>query len=351
MSSPDLLNQLHQEGLTAHQLRLTFVDRSVGITAWKEGEELDSGIWEKQLNPFISLRKSEIRQAYRSTPEDYQDTLIEAETALDAVDDAERPAMDALIDGQYIGLGYTSHTELTVTAIPQRHWHFLSVEFDEGSATGNDFQYKGIRFIESEKLNTDQMLAIKGSLAQMDTTESDAQDSESFEALGAKLWSDITLRLLKNNFVEVGGPAKKIKVSLDWLELMNKTEGIPNVVFELLLKMAKGRKVSSKQKHLVSRLRRTLEEKFSLPGDPIHFEEQGGYVPNFKIVDDRNAADERAKTEAVFTPYDDNIDYVGEAKDLESSSDSDELENQDDYDKNYEDQNDLAGKYLREHDR
>ena len=103
------------------------------------------------------------------------------------------------------------------------------------------------------------------------------------------------------------------------------------MVFELLLKMAKGRKVSSKQKHQVSRLRGTLEEKFSLPGDPIHFEEQGGYVPNFKIVDDRNAADERAKNEAVFTPYDDNVDYVGKAKDLESSSDSDELVNQDRY--------------------
>ena len=103
------------------------------------------------------------------------------------------------------------------------------------------------------------------------------------------------------------------------------------MVFELLLKMAKGRKVSSKQKHLVSRLRRTLEEKFSLPGDPIHFEEQGGYVPNFKIIDDRDAADKRAENEAVFTPYDDNIDYVGDMNDLESSSDSDELVNQDRY--------------------
>jgi hypothetical protein len=123
------------------------------------------------------------------------------------------------------------------------------------------------------------------------------------------------------------------------------------VAFDLLLKMAKGRKVSSEQKHQASRLRGTLKGKFSLPGDPILFEEQRGYVPNFKIIDDRDAADKRAENEAVLTPYDDNIDYVGEVKDLESSDYSDELVNQDDLDKDYDDENDPAGKYLREYDR
>ena len=341
MNSPELLTRLHQEGLTAHQLRLTFVDQSVGITV----------MGEKQPNPFIALRKSEIKKAYKRTSENYQDTLFEAEDALDAVEDAERPAKEALIEGQYIGMGYTSPAVRTLTPVPQQHWHFLSIDFDEGSATGSDLRYEGLRFVESEKLDTGEKQVLQRLQTELDTAESDAQDSESFEALGAKLWSDITLRFLKNEMVEVGGPSKKIKVSLDQLGLMNKTQGKPNVAFSLLLKMAKGRKVSSKQKHLVSRLRRTLEEKFSLPGDPIHFEEQGGYVPNFKIVNDRNAADERAKNEAVFTPYDDNIDYAGEAKDLESSSDSDELVNQDDYDKDYDDQNDPAGEYLRKYDR
>ena len=55
--------------------------------------------------------------------------------------------------------------------------------------------------------------------------------------------------------------------------------------------------------------------------------------------------------EAVFTTIDDNIDYVGDVKDLESSSDSDELVNQDDLDKDYDHENDPAGKYLRENDR
>ena len=115
--------------------------------------------------------------------------------------------------------------------------------------------------------------------------------------------------------------------------------------------MAKRRKVSSEQKHQVSRFRRTLEEKFSLPGDPFQFEEQRGYVPNFNIIDGRNAADKRAKNEAVFTTIDDNIDYVGDMNDLESSSDSDELVNQDDLDKDYDHENDPAGEYLRENDR
>jgi len=341
MNCPDLLTRLHQAGLTAHQLRLSFVDQSVGITV----------MGEKQLNRFIALRKSEIKKAYKRTPEDYQDTLIEAETALDAVEDAERPAKEALIEGQYIGMGYTSLAVHSLTPVPQQHWHFLNVDFDEDRAVGPDLQYEGLRFVESEKLDTREKQVLQRLLAELDIAESDTQDSESFEALGAKLWSDITLRFLKNDMIEVGGPSKKIKVSLDQLGLMNKTEGKPNVAFDLLLKMAKDRKISSKQKHQVSRLRRTLEEKFSLPGDPFQFEEQRGYVPNFKIIDDRNAADERAKNEAVLTPYNDNIDYMGEAKDLESSSDSDELVNQDDLDKDYADENDSAGKYLREYDR
>jgi len=306
---------------------------------------------EKQPNPFIALRKSEIKKAYKRTPEDYQDTLFEAEDALDAVEDAERLAKEALIEGQYIGLGYTSPAVRTLTPVPQQHWHFLSIDFDEGSTTGPDLRYEGLRFVESEKLDTEEKQVLERLLAEPDTAQSDTQSSESFEALGANLWNDITLRLLKNDFIEVGGPAKKIKVSLDRLGLMNKTQGKPNVVFDLLLKMAKGRKVSSKQKHLVSRLRGTLKGKFKLPSDPFQFEEQRGYVPNFKIIDDRNAADERAKNEAVLTPYNDNIDYMGEAKDLESSSDSDELVNQDDLDKDYADENDSAGKYLREYDR
>ena len=341
MSSPDLLTRLHQEGLTAHQFRLTFVDQSVGITVMAE----------KQPNPFIALRKSETKKAYKRTPEDYQDTLFEAEDALDAVEDAERPAKEALIAGQYIGLGYTSLAVHSLTPVPQQHWHFLNVDFDEDRAAGPDLQYEGLRFVESEKLDTGEKQVLQRLLAELDSAEPDTRDSESFEALGAKLWNDITLRFLKNDFIEVGGPVKKIKVSLERLDLMNRTKGKPNVAFDLLLKMPKRRKVSSKQKQSISRFRRTLEEKFKLPGDPFQFEEQRGYVPNFKIIDDRKAADERAKKEAVFTPYDDNIDYVGEAKDLESSSDSDELVNQDDLDKDYADENDSAGKYLREYDR
>ena len=57
------------------------------------------------------------------------------------------------------------------------------------------------------------------------------------------------------------------------------------------------------------------------------------------------------KKEAVFTPYDDNIDYVGDMNDLESSSDSDKLVNQDDLDKDYDDESDPAGEFLRENDR
>jgi hypothetical protein len=310
---------------------------------------------EKQPNPFIALRRIDIKKALRRMPYDYEDTSLETEVALEeaiyAIADAEHPAKEALIEGQYIGLGYTSPAVRTLTPVPQQHWHFLSIDFDEGSTTGPDLRYEGLRFVESEKLDTEEKQVLERLLAEPDTAQSDTQNSESFEALGAKLWNDITLRFLKNEFVEVGGPSKKIKVSMDQLGLMNKTEAKPNVVFELLLKMEKDRKVSIEQKHQVSRLRGTLEAKFNLPGDPFQLEEQRGYVPNFKIIDDRNDADERAKSEATHVSHDDNIDYEGEVKDLESSDDSDDSVNQDDLNKDYDDENDPAGRYLREHDR
>ena len=215
----------------------------------------------------------------------------------------ERRVLNTLVSGEYLALGYSADSRGELVAIPPHRWRFLELDIIEGKAKGEDVRYTGIKCLKREALSEDeQKLALMASLAQVDTTESDTQDFESFEALGAKLWSDITLRFLKNDFVEVGGPDKKIKVSLERLDLMNRTKGKPNVAFNLLLKMEKGRKVSSEQKHQVSRFRRTLEEKFNLPGDSFQFEEQRGYVPNFKIIDDRKAADERAKKGSSFHP-------------------------------------------------
>ena len=263
----------------------------------------------------------------------------------------ERRVLNTLVSGDYLALAYSADSRGELVVLPSHRWRFLELDIIQGKAKGEDVRYTGIKCFKRETLSEDEQKALMASSAQVDTTESDTQDFESFEALGANLWNDITLRLLKNDFIEVGGPAKKIKVSLDRLGLMNKTQGKPNVAFDLLLKMAKGRKVSSEQKHQSSRLRRTLKGKFSLSGDPILFEEQRGYVPNFKIIDDRDAADKRAENEAVFTRYDDNIDYVGDMNDLESSSDSDKPGNQDDYDKDYDDEDDEAGGFLRDYDR
>ena len=144
MNSPDLVTRLHGKGISAHEFRFSFVDQTVGITVMSQ----------KQPNPFISLRKNEIKNAYKRTPEDYEDTLFEAEDALHALEDAERLAKEALIEGQYIGLGYTSPAVRTLIPVPQQHWHFLSIDFDEGSTTGPDLRYEGLRFVESEKLDT-----------------------------------------------------------------------------------------------------------------------------------------------------------------------------------------------------
>ena len=58
------------------------------------------------------------------------------------------------------------------------------------------------------------------------------------------------------------------------------------------------------KKHLVSDLRKLLQGLFGLHNsDPFHHEEGRGYVPNFQLIDDRDALDWRAKDKAVHVSY------------------------------------------------
>ena len=323
MSSPDLLTRLHQEGLTAHQLRLTFVDQSVGITVWKEGEELDSGIWEKQPNPFIALRKSEIKKAYKRTPEDYQDTLFEAEDALDAVEDAERPAKEALIAGQYIGLGYASLPDQTVTVIPQHHWHFLNVDFDESTASGNDLSYVGLRFLDSTTLSEKELDGLKEIIQPANkvggtsstTVNVPLGNLQDFWEMTDLSWLEVTITLVAGDLVEVAARGVIKRVTYGEFGLIDKriAKGTLSEPGKRLLDIATNRFAKHPQhtKHF-SRLRVILKAALGIEGNPIHAISISGstkYSPNFNLVDARKRSDKRDKERATHIEFQDDIDY------------------------------------------
>ena len=340
--SLEQLSKLYEEGVTAHELRLAFVDDSSHHISNVDG---------KIENPYLELRRSELKSAYSSTPSGYEDDLLLIGCARDVLDEAERYAKEALSGGQYVGLGYSSPSESYPSIVPQSHWHFMTIDFDNDTATGGNLDYVGLKFLVLDELSGEEQQALKTRAAEAGTADKIPQDTGSVEALNAKAWSDITLRFLKKHFIEISGPDRKFNVSLDYLGLMNKTEAKPNKSCELLIMMAHRRKVSSSKKHQISKLRTLLKSKFNLPGDAFQFEEQRGYVPNFKVIDDRKAADERAKRDVVRVPFDDNnIVHVGDTNDLERYTHDDDPVNRDGLEKDYYDEDDEAGAFLREHD-
>ena len=143
----------------------------------------------------------------------------------------------------------------------------------------------------------------------------------SFSTVGATCWADITLRLLKDNFVEVGGPDKKVKVNLDSLRLMNKTEQRTNTSFALLLRIVKRPGVTTDHKQKISKLRQKLRTSLGTNKDPFSLQGKR-YTSVFKFKDDRKAADERAKADAVHVPYNDEKRY--ETSDVEDEYPTDE---------------------------
>ena len=354
MNSPDLLTRLHQKGLTAHELRLTFVDQSVGISVWKEDEGSGSGVYVQQPNPLIVLRKSEIKKAYKRTPEDYQDTPFEAEDALDAVEDAERPAKEALEEGLFIGLAYTSPADQTVTAIPQRHWHFLNVDFDESTASGNDLSYVGLRFLDSTTLSEKELDGLKEFIQPANKVGGTSSTTgnvplgnlQDFGEMTNLSWPEVTITLVAGDLVEVAARGVIKRVTYGEFGLIDKriAKGTLSEPGKRLLDIATNRLAKHPQhtKHF-SRLRVILKVALGIEGNPIHAISISGstkYSPKFNLVDARKRSDKRAKERATHTEFQDGIDYSG------SVALSDELTEIDE-EHPFEEESDDAAKWLK----
>jgi hypothetical protein len=226
----------------------------------------------------------------------------------------ERKVLNALISGEYFGLGYSSDSNGALVVIQPHQWRFLDPDIYGGEAAGEGIRYDGIKCIKQDTLSDKDKKLLEGVISPPQSSSSQEESRTitplSFEAIGAIAWNEVTIRLLKNDFAEVCGPKKSLLVSLDTLGLMNKTEQKTNNAFENLLSVSIGPYTNPSRKGGISKLRRTLQKRLCTDKNPIPLQGRA-YSLAFTLVDDRNAADKRA--DAKREPYDDNILYESAA--------------------------------------
>jgi hypothetical protein len=331
VSSKDFLTTLYESGISTEELRLLYLDETVGLKIWDEGV----GEFDAKPNPYIAYSHIELKEALRALPpgEAWDYDREEIELTRQALRVAERTAIEALTTAAFIALGYSASSKGDLVAIPPDQWRFVDLDFDQGVAQGEAAHYAGLKCIEQATLSKEDQELLKSALTLTETPQPPLSPFLSFFTVGATCWADITLRLVKDNFVEVGGPAKKVKVNLDSLRLMNKTVQKTNTSFELLLRIGKRPGVTTANKQRVSKLRKKLRTSLGTNEDPFSLHGKR-YTSVFKFIDDRKAADERAKADAVHVPYDDTQHYNTSGGDP---------------DRSYDDENDPAGEWLNEH--
>ena len=337
MSSKDILQSLYESGMPAHDLRRFYVDDSVGISLWSEA----AGARIPKPNPYLDNSRKQLILAQKNTPPDYEDNRIEIEIALGALEDAEQRASVDLASGRFITLGYPENSPETLVVIPASQWNWLNLDFDIGLACnkagqGDPLVYAGIKFIKQDALSDKDKELLERAISPPQSSspqeESRTITPHSFEAIGAIAWSQVTIRLLKKDFAEVCGPKKRVKVSLNDLGLMNKTEQKPNKAFDDLLKISKGPYITPHRKLAISKLRKTLQKCLCTDENPVPLQGRA-YSLAFTLVDDRKAADERAKSDAIHEPYDDNLLYESAAGPENTYPFKDEPEGADEKDK------------------
>ena len=108
--------------------------------------------------------------------------------------------------------------------------------------------------------------------------------------------------------------------------LLDRTTKQENKACVALLQMANRVIVTTNEKHTVSNLRQLLRNLFGLSSDPFHIE-RGRYVPNFKLLYNRDAADRRAKKRAVHVPFND--EQQADDQDGHSYEEDSEMQNDD----------------------
>ena len=115
-------------------------------------------------------------------------------------------------------------------------------------------------------------------------------------------WDEITLTLLSSGLIEVSARGLTRKVPLADLGLLNRSTNQPNSGFVLLAALAESRQSSVRAKpalkDIAHELRKSLKSYFGIATNPLATH-GGNYSARFRLIDKRDAADERAKKKAL----------------------------------------------------
>jgi len=284
MTDNDTVLDLYNLGISAHKLRRSYVED-------KLDDYPDAGDTRQEL--IAAAEEDEYFQAY----------LLPR--TLDLLDRVESQIIDGLLSGDIVALGYDDPHDSVLKNMPSHQWHFLKLDFDKSVAIGTDLHYVGLRFLRNCDLTGQQLNVLQRQQPYRKAGQQADEDGVVSWCHQAKGWDAVTFRFLKDFLVAVGIQHNEKRVTLGALGLINKTTGGANTACNLLLKLANQQRVSSEKKYGVSSLRKLLQELFGLSCDPFHYEEGRGYVPHFRLIDDRDALDRRAKEKAVQVPFND----------------------------------------------
>ncbi|MEE8057415.1 MAG: hypothetical protein V3T17_06225 [Pseudomonadales bacterium] len=167
------------------------------------------------------------------------------------------------------------------------------------------------------------------------STENPGQDKETEPVISTKVelieaggtdntlpkWCEITIALYVNNrigFSQLDGQGLSGDKAIHDIGLINKKNQklnkAGNALFCLLRKkFPTGNRATKPDSQTMKRLRTALHELTGIKGNPFYsFNSADGWKPKFKLIDRRDAANERAKERALFCDYNDVRDYDNE---------------------------------------
>ena len=285
MTDNDTVLELYNLGISAHKLRRSYVED-------KLDDYPDAGDTRQEL--IAAAEEDEFFQAY----------LLPR--TLDLLDRVESQIIDGLLSGDIVALGYDDPHDSVLKTMPSHQWHFLKLDFDKSVAIGTDLHYVGLRFLRNCDLTDQQLNVLQRQQPHRKTGQQAKKGDVVSLGLQANDWTDIKIRLLKDFQASVSVKGSGRRPHIANLGLISNATSKPNDPYNVLLDMARGLPVIPKvKKHSVTKLTKLLREYFGLSGKPFHIEKGRGYVPNFQLIDDRDALDRRAKEKAVQVPFND----------------------------------------------
>ena len=148
MTDNDPVLELYNRGISAHDLRSSYV-----------GDQLGDNPYIRFSRQKIEREKRELQGLSSLTGREMDEEFFDLHRALDGLEEAESKASEVLSSGQVVGLGLTDAQNLSPEIVSRLEWPFLTIDFEKSSACRPNLDYVGLRFVHRCDL-TDQQLNV-----------------------------------------------------------------------------------------------------------------------------------------------------------------------------------------------